>query len=108
MATDRQEEPFNILVETSRLRTKIVDLIAGNEFALRYTQIKSIDTFIEYALHSASRRATEQIERSTPSGASTVILFIRDRLVNVYGESPNVDFVLALERIAQKIREEVG
>jgi hypothetical protein len=35
------------------------------------------------------------------------LLWLRDRLVHVYNENPNVDFVARLEEIALKQREEV-
>jgi hypothetical protein len=37
--------------------------------------------------------------------AAKLVSWVADRLVNVYGESPNVDFVLALRALAEELRE---
>lgn len=39
---------------------------------------------------------------------ASLLNFLADRLVNVYGESPNTDFIRAAKRQAAKLREPLG
>lgn len=45
---------------------------------------------------------------ATNSGDKCFLNWVADRLVHVYGESPNADFVLKLREFAEKINALVG
>lgn len=62
-------------------------------------------------LESREVRRLRELERLCTTAYSTpmpkFLRFIADRLVNVYGESPNVDFVLSLRERADAIEKAI-
>jgi hypothetical protein len=46
------------------------------------------------------------LDRETLREAARLVSFAADRLVHVYGESDNVDFILALRNLALKLQED--
>jgi hypothetical protein len=59
-------------------------------------------------LATARREVALEIEHSTPLGASMFLNWVADRIVNVYGDNENMDYVLALRRIGAAIRSRFG
>lgn len=51
--------------------------------------------------------AKETYRFARNAGDANFLWWLRDRLVNIYGESPDVDFVLCLEDFAKGINEVV-